>query len=289
MAIPTKPDRDKIIETIAKRSGNPRAPLSEFFDVLEEVKADMGSVLPYGVVKSLEKTKVTVPTISKSSIALPADLALLPEYKMLTVSVLTGSISGVFQAGSTTSVLNLASGETSTLSDVMRNRILVTTGSAVAGIGDCYEYNATTKVATVDPPLGNGAPGASHGYLVVDTISPLELFGAARKQAEKQNMVQATAKRAFISISSDALNLIATLRPVPDVVYGIEMIYPVDITQVDLTSAVLTRLYQTWRNLWIQGGLWRRLQEDGDSKYKDEREFYYKLLESFSQRESIEV
>jgi hypothetical protein len=285
MAAPTLPDRDALAAEVASRSGDDTAAASEFYDYFEEIKAEISSLLPHGVMKSLMKTKVTVPPINRSHIPLPSDFALMADFGLVNLSMLTGDTTGAFQAGSTTSSLVLASDETTDDSLVIRNRILVTSGGGIGGIGDVYSYNTSTKTALVDPPLNNGAPSAADTYLIVNKSVPIDPFDFSVKSNDQQNLAQGDIKRVYLKMNASGDGFVFVISPVPSSLYGLELTYPTDITQIDLTGNLLSRLYQTWRNLWVQGALWRKLQKDNDGGYIPEREHYLQMLQLFSGRE----
>jgi hypothetical protein len=290
MAAPSLPDRDDIATAIAARTGNSAAANSEFYTYLEEVKSDIASVLPGGLHKSLMTTAVSVLTPNDDYIQLPSDLLILPNFEKTIVRILSGTTTGAFQAGSTTTAAKLAADDINDVTLIERLRVLVTSGDAIRGIGTCTGYNVTTDVATLNPALGNGAPADGDDYLIVDTSSPVEPENGPPLGAEQQSMSVGLPKRIFISQQIDesgTVKKVGRLRPAPDSAYGIEIQYSLDITQLDLTSSALANLYQTWRNLWIQGGVWRKLMDDRDSTYVVEREQYTQYLTQFAAREGI--
>jgi hypothetical protein len=88
------------------------------------------------------------------------------------------------------------------------------------------------------------------------------------------------------SISVNDGSYAIELIPTPNAIYTYTVEYYADITLVDTESSILSSVYRTWRNLWVQGIKAKCLEWDDDSRAQNEISIYWNLLKSVVGRDS---
>lgn len=182
----------------------------------------------------------------------------------LEIEVLNGSRYSTAQAGGSTSI-TLAAADTGTESGTVGRWILITSGTGVNEIKQVTDFNSTTKVATVDSAW-SGTPTSSSTYLVVDQEIQLDEIDLSEMGTASMSIGRPTA---FAKYNRQVL----FDRPWDRSTYGIRLRYFMNIHSVDLTDGAGTRIrriYTNWRDVLIQGLLWKALRSEDDQRYQAE-------------------
>lgn len=279
MAAPSTPTATSIVsEALAKAGEN--SPISSLTTRangwLEEVKNDIW--MRTKTLKSLQKTKGIIFTQGKSLYSMPTDYAGQGEISM---RLLDGSHTGVLQTASSTS-LTLAAAENATSDYMLGKETIITSGTGLNEIGQMTSWSNTTKVASTNPAFGT-TPVTGDGYLVVEKYCPL---GQSPIWDFDNSMYPNVAVRpsTFHPIGNQDYSQFVLDR-VPDKTYGGIIRYYVNLMTVDLTSTLLSTLYQKWRNVWLQGVFFRHLENEDDGRAPREKQLYYNLLSVMAAQE----
>ncbi len=245
---------------------------------MEEIKNDM--YLLEKQLVSLQTTYVHVTTEGLSKYSLPTDYGI-----NMTMTLLDGSSTGTFQAGSTTASWVLDSTEDATEADLLGKEILVyastaTPTTAKGQLGQVTDYNATTKAAAVSGCTV--APATADSYVIIDNYYELFPFQAWEYDQMSNQKMQGTPNR--FSLIGDADDGEFLIYPVPyrssssTLPWGIKQRYYADLMRVDLASTLITEIYRRWRNLFIQGVKAKCLEFLSDPRAQAEMQVYWSVL-----------
>lgn len=206
--------------------------------------------------KTLQTSEVQVLTANKSKYSFATDFD-----EELTLTLLDGTHTGTAQAGGATSI-TLAADEDAT--DVEGRYILVTGGTGAAGFRQCIDYNSTTKVATVDAAWATN-PDATSTYMVVDTYDELE----EESTYDISGIGQSFSPGSPSSFSKiDEAGVTKFILDVPaDKSYGLLIRYYANIHKIDLSSALITKVYNNWRSTLVTGVAWKIAESEDDNRY----------------------
>jgi hypothetical protein len=234
---------------------------------MPEIKSDI--VRRETKLKSLYVTSTAIIKEGLSRYANPDDYG-----SDLTLVLLNGSTTGTAQAGSASSI-TLASDEDLTEANALGKEIIVTSGTGKGSLSQITSYSTTTLVAGVEPDF-ESAPGASSGYMVVDDYRALNK--KTIRLLDRQTQQTASGKPIDYHPTTNKSVDEFTLRPVPDATYGLKMRYYADLLTLDLTSALMLRLYRKWKNVFVQGIYYKKLSDLDDDRKNTERSLYFSML-----------
>lgn len=271
MAAPTAPTLATLVAEGLKKAGqfNPTAALTTRASDLwmEELKNDILRTSRGRKLKPLFTTSTTVTVNNRSRYACPSDY-----FSDLSVEILDGANKGTATAGAVGSI-TLGSSQT-----CEGHQILVTSGTGVGSMSQCTSFNTTTLVATVSPNFTT-APTNGSTYTIIDTYTPLTMKPSYKLREITD--VSVGLPESFYIIGSPSYHEFE-LDPIPDngdYVYGMRMSYYANLMTVDLASTLMATLYQRWRDIWLQGIVYKALRELNDNRYPQEKQEYEAILQ----------
>lgn len=275
MASPIPPILSSIVLEALKRSGyeNPSADLQARARNrwIEEIKTEMWA--KERKLKSLQSRAVTILSNGIGKYSNPTDYA-----SDMTMKFVTGSRYGTLQAGSSSSI-TLSASDAGTVIDTIGREVIITSGTGIRGIAFITSYDAGTKVAGVSPSFST-APTAGSEYMIAEIYKPLDEKPVWDYERTDVPFTQGYPDYFFPQGDSADGNFL--LLPVPYRSDSQPMVviqnYYADLTEIDLTSALLATLYQKWQQLWIAGIRWRCLQNDDDNRAGGAFQEYQKAI-----------
>lgn len=283
MALPTVPTLTSIVTEALRKASYTNIPTliqtraeTEWIDEIKS--AIMNDVNKNSrKLKPLFKTSYTVSTIGIHRYSNPSDYS-----SDLNLVLMTGSNTGTLQAGAA-GTFTLASTEDVTAAFAIGKYILITSGTGIYSCSQISAYNATTKAGSVSPDF-IVTPAVGDGYMIIDRVRDL-----VEKDVTKFDLMSFTVKAEplnYYPIGSASYGEFI-LYPTPDAVYGLQMRYYADLLRVDLSSTLMSTLYEKWRAMWVQGIYVKALQNIDDSNaMKETKMFYEYTLPSFINKEA---
>lgn len=278
MAIPANPTLTEIVTEGINQAGeaNPSAALiTRAKDRwMEEIKNDIWHLAKK--MEILHVTSYTVANVGQSRYAYPSDYS-----SDLNLRMLAGSDVGVAQAGATNNV-TLAATDLST-NNIIGLHILMTGGTSAGSYAQIVSYDSVTKIAGVIPNF-SVAPIVGDTYLIVDAEYPVEIRPSFQFDRLTNFPVPGLPQAAY-PIGNDEEGYFF-LDKSPDVMYGMQLRYYVDLSQVDLTSSLMSVLYRRWRNIFVQGIKAKKLLDEDDNRADAEQSKYQSNLRALILRET---
>lgn len=298
MALPTDPTITTIASEALQKAGY-NTTTSQYTAKLtrattywaEEVKNDI-----FGLVKNpkyLQKTAIITLTANKSKYQFPTDFS-----TPISVTLLAGTKTGTAQAGAA-STITLAAADANTAGDVEGKEIVITGGTGPNQVRQIIDYDATTKVATVDQAwVTNPASGST--YMIADEYNELlenPVWGYDANTAIPElgypyNYYPEGEKASSQTAANYTGGFIVAPTPDTNYTYAVKIRYYMDMMKVDLDTATdptITILYRRWRNVWLQGIFVKALQDMDDNRYAGEFQVYDRLLKNAQARETYGV
>jgi len=272
MAPPTAPTSATLISEALARCGesSPSSSLTTRAGLwMEEIKNDIWTKSKS--LKSLQGISTVIVDNGQSRYSMPVDYAGAGDVSMRLVH---GSITGLCQTAAANS-LTLASTDTST-EDYMRGKeIIITSGTGVKSISQVTDYDTTTKVATVTPAWAT-TPVTGDGYTVIEEYYPLDQVPVYKYDSSPSPELRSR-PCGYVPVGDENYSEFY-LAPCPDDDYAVIIRYPVNIMTVDLTATLISTLYQKYRNLWLNGLMARKWEDDDDSRYVAKKSEYFQNL-----------
>ena len=226
---------------------------------------------------TLQDDAVQISVEGQSRYSFPADFDI-----EIGIDILSGTHTDTAQAGGATSI-TLAADEDVGESSVEGHYILITAGTGQNGFKQCIDYNTTTKVATVDEAWDTN-PDVTSTYLIVDDSLELDpdnvmdtgnlggtSFGKG-KPSEYMKVNEGASEYFYFNVPCDAI-------------YGIHLRYYVNPNRVDLTGALMTKLYNNWQNILTVGTAREVAADEDDDKYAVFDAQFNKALDQLKARE----
>ena len=276
MPTPTAPSQTELITEALYMAGE-SAPSTSTLDRadlwFEEIKNDIWR--KEKTLKSLQRTCYTILQPGQSRYAYPSSFS-----SDLSLTILDGSNTGTAQAGSSSSI-TLAATDANLSADLLGREIIVSAGVGVGSFSQITAYNSTTKVATVTPDFET-APDSTSTYLIKDSEYDVE----SRPLGDfKQFQLTGNQRpRYFFPIGDEDAGEFIFNCP-PDKVYGVRIRYYSNIMTLDTDSTLFSNLLVRWRNIWMQGIIYRKLRDANDDRSNDEYSKYQRELQSLITRE----
>lgn len=263
MAVPTPPTLSSLASEALARAGysSPSTALTARATGLwiEEIKDDVWAKAKK--LKSLQTKYIQTLTKGLGQYNNPTDFA-----SELAMEFATGTRYGAAQAGSTTSV-TLASTETAAAADLIGKQLAITAGLGSAQIAFITAYDSATKIATLSPTL-TVAPDVTSTYVILDFYLDVKGPKPIFKLGELNSPTTQGYPEAFYSEGNSADGQF-TLFPIPYRTDSQPMIlierYYADLTELDVSGALMLVLYQKWRNLWMTGLTAKGLDDADDA------------------------
>jgi len=282
MAVPTAPTLVSLTTEGLKKAGHFSPSASELTraqdQFMEEIKNDVFTSAKK--IKSLQTTSILVLTQGLSRYALPTDYS-----SDMVMNRLYGSHVGTSQAGTVNSI-TLAADEDIAESTIIGKSILIYSGTGLGSMSQCVTYDETTKVAGVSPDFDT-APNGTSKYMVIDTSTPM-----SQEPIWNVDSIDVPTKQGEPSVYApigDVDNGEIIIYPVPyradAVPYSLQLRYYANLMKLDLSSTLMSTLYQRWRNLWVKGVELKQLQADDDDRAERVRGEYLTELQGVIARE----
>jgi hypothetical protein len=272
MASPTAPTLTAIT-TEALRKAGMKSPTSDQLTRaatwMEEVKRDISR--RERRLKSLYVTAYAVCTIGKSRYSLPTDY-----FSDLAITILDGTRTGTAQDGSVSSI-TLAADESITDDELIGRFIFATSGTGALSYSQCTSYSETTKVAGVTPDFTTAVANGT-GYMITDDTFPL----GPPVYISKIDAMNATTSKdtpVMFAFTGNSTTGEFALWPVPDIAYGIQLRYYLNLMTLDLAGTLIGTLYRNFYDVWVQGVYARQLQSNDDIRAQTEMQLYFNLLD----------
>jgi hypothetical protein len=283
MATPTDPTLDTLCTEGWKKTGvTPSAAelLRAKTEFLQEIFNDIWnrSVLTGNTrLKSLQTKLTSVSVKGSRTLDLAEDFD-----EEMSVYILDGTLRGTAQAGAA-STITLASSETTlTASRGLGKYIFTTGGTGSNQIRQITDYNATTKVATVDTAW-TVTPGATTTYLIVETVAECD---EDNELNEFDYYITQSAGRP--SYYAKFARQLVFERPFDLATYGILVRYYQNINQVDLvegSTTLITRLLRNWRSVLTQGVYWKTCTTQNDTQEATAKKNYEEMVSALLVKE----
>lgn len=220
--------------------------------------------------KSLQ-TKVTYASVKGSR-----TLDLAEDFdEEISVYILDGTLRGTAQAGASTTITLASSETTLTAARGLGKYIYTTGGTGSNQLRQITDYNATTKVATIDTAW-TVTPGATTTYLIVETVQECE---EDNELNEFDYYLTVTAGRP--SYYAKYGRQLILDKPFDLSTYGVLVRYYQNLNQVDLvegSTTLITRLLRNWRAVLTQGIYWKTCTSQNDTQEATAKRDYESLV-----------
>jgi hypothetical protein len=272
MSAPTQPTPTTLVTSALTRFLNGGTPddveiLRAVEYGLEKVKRDiMGMGKTW---RPLLKTVYDITKVGVSHYDNPADFE-----SDLTVSLMTGTHSGVMANVGSSTTVTLAPTEDALQAEAEGKYLLITSGNGVDQAQVIDDYTPATQIAITAAAFTN-LPNATDGYLIVNSIKNLAKMSVDRYDQYQYPGVPGYPQR-FANIPNDTVGQIA-LHPVPNGVYGLKRRYYVDLMKLDTTSTLYNTILRRWAYVLEQGVYVWKLNED-DDRYATQNAIYQQML-----------
>lgn len=276
MPAPTNPSQTALIaEGLAMAGENdPSAALLTRANYwFEEIKNDIWR--KEKKLKSLQRTCYAVLSAGQSRYSYPSSFS-----SDLSLTLLDGQNVGTAQSGTIDTIV-LAATDTNADNDLVGREILITGGMGAGSFSQIVSYNSSSKEASVVPDFDT-APDSTSTYMIKDTEQPLE-----QRPIGDFKFFQAVGlgKPAYYFPIGDEDYGEFILSCPPDKAYGARIRYYANIMTLDTDSTLYSTLMLQWRNIWLQGIIYRRLRDANDDRANDEFTKYRGELQSLITRE----
>ncbi len=224
--------------------------------------------------KTLQETLIDVSTLNVRTYDLGAEMD-----EELEVEVLDGSRYDTAQGGAATSI-TLAADDDGTETTTEGKWVLITSGSGVDEFKQIVDFNATTKVATVESAW-TSTPNSSSTYLIVDSETPLD-------EIDISEFASASPTPGRPSAFAKYDRKLLFDRPWDRATYGIRLRYFMNIHSVDTSGGSTTRwgrIITNWKNVLTQGVFYKALEDNDDPRAPKAKSDYEAMVTSLVYKE----
>lgn len=242
--------------------------LREIFSDITKRRDEAGNIVKH---RELQESSFQISTIGISKYALPTDID-----EEISITILIGTTTGTAQAGAA-GTITLAAAEDATVAETEGAYIYITSGTGSAQYRQCTDYNTSTKVASISPNWSTN-PDNTSVYVVALSATEMEKnliisgggFGS-------QSFTKGTPSE-YIRVKETGVEYMIFNVPFDSSIYGILTRYYLNPNRVDLTSAVMTRLYNDWQDILEYGVAYKICEDQDDNKYQAYRAEYERLV-----------
>ena len=268
MAVPSDLTATLIVTEAFTKAGNSspstaektRAEAYHLREILNDIwtrRDENGNPVKY---KILQTWSIENSIIGTSKYAFDADFD-----DEISISFLTGTHTGTAQAGTSTTI-TLEDAEDAAVTDVEGKFILITGGTGVGGFRQVTDYNTTTYVATIVGGAWTTNPSSDSTYRIINTITDLDedstiglgTYGSSYGTGNPS---------VYARITEDNTDYFITDKPPSASTYGFLIRFYSNPNALDLTSTVMTRIYNNWQNALTVGTAMKIAENDDDNKY----------------------
>ncbi len=219
--------------------------------------------------RPLIKTYYEVTAAGKAQYDNPSDWE-----KDFSVSLMSGSHSGVLQTVTSTTSVTLAAAEDILKLDADGSWLMLTSGTGIRQAQQIGNYTFATKIALMNVAYAT-LPVTGDGYLVCNTIAALRYKPRALYGTYDHPGAPGTPAM-FTQLNDGTYGQLA-LYPVPNAVYGLKRLYYADLRTMDTATTLYTSILTRWARVIEQGVYVWKLGED-DDRYASETQVYQALL-----------
>ncbi len=276
MPVPTAPTQATLITEALAMAGerNPSSAITTRAGLwFEEIKNDIWR--KEKKLKSLQQTCYAILQKGQARYSFPSSFS-----SEISMTILDGNRTGTAQAG-TASSITLAASETAGDADLIGKEIIVTSNTGIGSFGQIVAYSSSSKLATVVPDFQT-APDSTSTYMIIDNEYELEQRHIGDFKQFQQSFLDRPRK--YFPLGDEDYGEFILNCP-PDKLYGARIRYYVNIMTLDNSGTLYATLLQQWRNIWLQGIIYRRLRDADDSRSNDEFTKYRGELQSLINRE----
>lgn len=208
-----------------------------------------------GYLELFDVTAVSIGVVNRSRYALPSDYD-----DRLLVTILDGDVTGTATAGDSTTV-TLAADEDVTVTEAEGKLVLMTAGQSAGQMRQITDYNATTKVVTVEEAWDETkTPLSGDTYLIVDDC--WLIAGESVRQIDDYQTSATPGRPYGVGVHR---NEFIFDRPL-DKTYGLRLRYYADPSRTPLTDPLWADIATRWQNLITLAVEYRMLKEMDDSR-----------------------
>lgn len=283
MAAPTAPTLVSLSTEALKKAGH-SAPgatlLAQAQDQwMEEIKNDIWTLGKR--LSSLQTTKIMITVNGQSRYAYPSDYT-----SEMTMQILDGTLIGTAQTGTSGSI-TLSAATSISSNDIIGKEILIYSGTGIGSISQCTAYDSDTKIASVTPDFAT-TPDNTSKYMIIDTYYPM--IQNPIWDIDRTNYPTLRDRPThWFPIGSGVYGEF-NIFPVPyresAIPWGLKLRYYANLMTLDLTGTLMAKLYQDWRNEFIQGVKAKCIEQDDDERARDELAKYINMLHLLVTRET---
>lgn len=267
MAVPAVPTVLSLVTEGLRQAGifNPTQTQLSIYqtEVMEQLKNDLWKSCKEA--KPLMTFSYLVLVPGQSRYSCPSDFA-----SDMTMVILTGLTTGTAVSATTSTLTTPALVGPLTLSQTLGKDIAITGGTAAASvsqvIGVVNNPNGTTTL-TVYPNF-QATPDATSVFMLVDNQWPVEQDHIAN--FDKYRTAGVDRPRKFYPMGDEGFDEFALdVAPDNNYLYVLRMRYYVNVMTLDLTSSLMSTLYQKFREYWIYGVKAQALSDNDDTRWKE--------------------
>lgn len=276
--IPSNPTLEELVREGLKKAGESSldSALVERAEGtwIEEIKNDIWELGKKP--KTLHVTSYGVFQAGQSRYSNPTDFS-----SDLSLTILDGTVRGTAQAGSVSSI-TLAADDPSTSGSILGKGIIILANTGQGSYGQVTSYDSSTKVAQVVPNF-NTAPAAGSNYMIVEQEYPVEQRPIFEYDRNQNHPILGIANRFYPVGDEDFGEFI--LNKAPDKVYGARLRYYADLTRIDTDSTLMSTIYRKWRNIFVEGVRWKKIDDEDDDRADGAEGRYARKIQVIINRE----
>lgn len=212
-------------------------------EVMEQLKNEIWKACRQPKVMQTFAYGVLIPGQSRYSC--PSDFS--SDMRMM---ILWGNNQGTAQGGSTSTII-LQANSTFQLSDLIGKEIVLISGTGVGSAGQVIGLSNVSGTITITVDGFSVAPDNTSGYMICDQAWPCDVEHLVDFARKYRPAITDRPRKAYPMGDEDFDEFIFDVAP--DQIYVAKYFYYGNIMKTDLDSQLMSRLYQDWRNFWIQG------------------------------------
>jgi hypothetical protein len=242
---------------------------------IEEIKNDIWELGKKS--KTLHITSYGVFQEGQSRYSNPTDFS-----SDLSLTILDGTVRGIAQAGSVSSI-TLAANDASGSDSIIGKGIIILTNTGQGSYSQVTAYDSSTKIAQVVPNF-NTAPGVGSGYMIVDQEYPVEQRPIFEYDRNRNIPILGIADRFYPMGDEDFGEFL--LNKAPDKVYGARLRYYANLMKIDTDSTLMSTIYHRWRVIFVEGIRFKKIDDEDDDRSQPAEDRYRRKMQAIIGRET---
>jgi hypothetical protein len=231
--------------------------------------------------KILQSIYLQLTTIGISKYAFTSDFD-----DEISLSFLDGDHTGTAQAGTETTI-TLEDEEDASVEDVEGNYILTTGGTGSSQLRQVTDYDDPadeTYVATIATAWTTN-PDETTTYRIINTVTELD-EDSTIGMGSLGSSFGLGIPSGYARTTEDEYDYFILDKPPNASTYAIFYRYYTNPNKLDLTSAVMTRLYNNWQTVLTTGCAWKVAEDEDDNRWKIFKDEYEKAVMNLIAKES---